>query len=110
MKFDHATLQHARDTYGNANQILVAIEELNELACVLAKYPRFDTHEAALQKTAQAATDEVADVYVILEHVKAIFGMTDNTLQRVIDKKTDRLSRWMTVSDSMEQTTIDREV
>lgn len=27
-------LKQARDTYGNKNQILVCIEELNELACV----------------------------------------------------------------------------
>ena len=35
-------LEEARNTYGSKNQILVCMEELNELACVLAKYPRYD--------------------------------------------------------------------
>ena len=36
-----APLKKARDTYGNKNQILVCMEELCELSCVLAKYPRY---------------------------------------------------------------------
>ena len=43
-------LKRARDTYGNKNQILVCIEELNELACVLAKFPRYNNEEDAVEK------------------------------------------------------------
>lgn len=40
-------LQQCRETYGDTAQILVSIEELNELACVLAKYPRYDDSKQA---------------------------------------------------------------
>ena len=52
------TLAKARETYGNTPQILVAIEELNELACVLAKFPRYDSEQEAQIELHQKAVDE----------------------------------------------------
>ena len=42
-------LEKARKTYGNKNQIMVCMEELCELACVLAKYPRYEDETKATQ-------------------------------------------------------------
>jgi NTP pyrophosphatase (non-canonical NTP hydrolase) len=105
------TLQKARDTYGNKNQIMVSIEELNELACVLAKYPRYEEHEKAIEELKEKAVDEVADVMIVINHIVNIFEMDwQEEIEPRIDKKIERLRRWLEKSESMEQTTVDREV
>ena len=104
------TLQLARETYGNKNQILVCIEELNELACVLAKYPRYDSEEEARLKLTDAAIDEVADVIIILDHVQNILQLSTESIQDRIKKKVGRLERWLNNSDSMQRTVEDRAV
>lgn len=103
-------LKKARDTYGNKNQILVCMEELNELACVLAKYPRYTQEVDAVRELHDKVLDEVADVTVILEHVKEILNITEDELDERISKKLSRLERWLDHSTSMEETTIDRAV
>ena len=103
-------LKKARETYGNHNQLLVCIEELNELACVLAKYPRYEDDNKATCELYDKALDEVADVYTILEHIKAIFGISEEALWNRRSKKTARLARWLEHSDSMTETLVDREV
>lgn len=103
-------LKKARDTYGNKNQILVCIEELNELACVLAKYPRYESEMEAKEKLKDAVLDEVADVLIILEHVQKILELEDEEIGNRIEMKVERLNRWLTKSESMQQTLEDREV
>lgn len=104
------TLEQARQTYGDSAQILVANEELCELAAVCAKFPRYSDREEAKQKLHDKAIDEVADVFVILEHVVSIFGLTEEEVTARVGAKIDRLSRWLESSDSMQKTTEDREV
>ena len=103
-------LKKARDTYGNKNQILVCMEELNELGAVLAKYPRFKREEDAAVNLRQNVLDEVADVTIILEHVKSIIGITDEMLDDRITKKLERLERWLEHSTSMQETIDDRAI
>lgn len=103
-------LKQARDTYGNKNQILVCIEELNELACVLAKFPRYDNEEEARAKLVDAVLDEVSDVKIILDHVQNIFELSDAEVLDRMKRKAGRLKRWLDASDSMQQTTVDRSV
>lgn len=103
-------LKKARDTYGNKNQILVCMEELNELSCVLAKYPRYEDSEQATLELQEKILDEVADVYVILEHVKAISNISNNLVEQRIEKKLERMNRWLNHSESMEETVRDRMV
>ena len=103
-------LQKARDTYGNKNQILVCIEELNELACVLAKYPRYDNEEEAVLELYDRVLDEVADVYIILEHTEAIFNMSTTDILNRIKLKIERLNRWLLHSSSMQETIDDRKI
>lgn len=103
-------LARARLTYGDSAQILVANEELCELAAVCAKFPRYNNREEAKQKLHDKAVDEVADVFVILEHVIHIFDLTEEELTERVGAKIDRLSRWLSSSDSMQRTTEDRDV
>ena len=94
-------LRKARQVYGNKNQIMVCIEELNELACVLAKYPRYADEKKATQELHDKALDEVADVYTILEHVKKIMGITEDALLQRRMLKVNRVKKWLSHSDSM---------
>ena len=103
-------LQEARDKYGSKNQILVCMEELNELGCVLAKFPRYEQESTAKGVLHDAAVDEITDVMIVLEHAKAILGITDDEIEQRSTQKLDRLQRWLNRSNSMEQTTRDREV
>lgn len=104
------TLAKARETYGSTAQILVAIEELNELACVLAKFPRYDSEYEAQLDLHQKAIDEVADVEIILHHVKAIFNLNQEEIDARKIAKTERLQRWLNNSHSMQRTVEDRTV
>lgn len=103
-------LQRARDTYGSSNQILVAVEELSELASVLAKFPRYDCPDTARADLHDRVVDEVADVLIVLEHVKSIFKLSSEEVHNRMGVKISRLERWLDKSDSMNQTTLDREV
>lgn len=103
-------LETARKVYGNKNQILVCIEELNELACVLAKFPRYEDEGEAREKLMDKALDEVADVLIILDHVQKIFELADEDIADRMIKKIERLDRWLRNSTSMQRTLEDRVV
>lgn len=107
---DLQTLKDARDNYGFKNQILVAVEELNELACILTKYPRYDTHDKAIDKLRDKVIDEYADVIIILRHVHSIFDLMNSEVQDRVSQKVERLRRWMQDNPSFEHTTVDRDV
>ena len=80
-------LQKARDTYGSKNQIIVSIEECNELSAILAKFARYHNSDTAATTLKPQVLDEVADVYVVLEHVKAIFNITNTEILERAEKK-----------------------
>ena len=103
-------LRKAREVYGNSNQILVCMEELNELCCVLAKYPRYEYESEAVIELHQKVLDEVADVYTILEHVKAIFGLSEQEVMQRRMMKVSRVKRWLSHSGNMQETVDDREL
>ena len=103
-------LAKARLIYGSKNQISVAIEELNELACVLCKFIRYEHEEDAVDALYNKVLDEMADVLVVTDHIKAIFAMSDNVVETRAEAKVARVHNWLEKSNSMEQTTVDREV
>lgn len=109
-EYTKGQLQLARQTYGNKNQILVSIEELNELACVLAKYPRYADESKATEELYDKALDEVADVIVVLDHVINIIGLREDDIDLRIQLKIGRLARWLRHSSSMQETIDDRTV
>lgn len=105
-----SVLAKARLIYGSKNQISVAIEELNELACVLCKFIRYEHEEDAVEALYDKVVDEMADVLVVTDHIKAIFAMSDNVIETRAEAKVARVRNWLEKSNSMEQTTVDREV
>lgn len=103
-------LNKAQDTYGYANQVTVATEELCELAQVLCKYPRYPDHDTASEKLRPKIVEEVADVVICLQHLYLIFNITAEEINPMIDSKLARLARWLDTNDDFYQTTLDREV
>lgn len=107
----HKLLQTAQETYGYANQVVVAIEELCELGAVLSKYPRYDFHDDAMKALRDKVVEETADVVIMLRHIQMIFGIQPDELEAMMDKKLHRLKRWMESDDkSFSHTTKDRVV
>ena len=107
----HRLLETAQATYGYANQIVVAIEELCELGAVLSKYPRYDFHDEAMEALRDKVLEETADVIIMMRHVQMIFGIQPNELDEMMDKKLNRLKRWLENEDkSFHHTTEDRAV
>lgn len=109
IKVDNTVTTRARMTYGNTNQIAVCVEELSELTKVLAKYFRYD-EKTAVEKLGGDALDEVADVYVILEHVKGIFQLSNRSVNQRIEEKLKRMERWLKTSNEFSHTMEDREI
>lgn len=103
-------LKKARDTYGDTTQILVSVEELNELSCVCAKFPRYEDPDRARRELHNKAVDEVADVLIVLDHIINIFGLTPMDIGERVEAKVARMKRWLNASTSQSQTMVDREV
>ena len=97
--------------YGNNFQLMVCIEELNELACVLCKYPRYNNPDNAIKELKEKVLGEYADVSIILNHVREIFELTDEEIDEFINAKMERVYRWVESDNhTPQQTLIDREV
>lgn len=106
-----ATLAKARVTYGYEHQIVVSIGELCELGSVLAKYPRYGgRRKEALYALHSKAVDEVADVMIILDHVRATLGIGDDEISAMIEAKAKRLQRWIEHSPDPLETMQDRRI
>lgn len=102
---DAETLQAARETYGPFRQIGVAAEECTELAKELIKAFRFDEFSTAVERTKENVVDEVADVFIILDHVINLYDITMQDLTPHISQKMTRLRYWLEHDDRMEFTT-----
>ena len=104
-------LETAQATYGYANQVVVAIEELCELGAVLSKYPRYTFHDDAMEALREKVVEEAADVVIMLKHIQMIFEIQPDELEAMMDKKLNRLKRWLENDDkSFQHTTEDRAV
>ena len=88
-------LKKARDTYGDTTQILVSVEELCELACVCAKFPRYENPDLARSKLHDRIVDEIADSVAISNQLPCmcfkfcILRFVSNTSFYVVDPLTD---------------------
>ena len=104
-------LEKLREMYGNNFQLMVCIEELNELACVLCKYPRYDNPEDAIHELRSKVLGEYADVVIILNHIRNIFNLSEKDIETYIEAKMERVYRWVDSDNhTPQQTLIDREV
>lgn len=106
------TLKQARERYGFEKEILVCIEELNELASVLAKYGRYDFHDVALDSLRKNVLNELADVFNAIDHIQAVFDIDDKEILVESAQKGDRLLFWMhnNPTVSMEDSTKERDI
>lgn len=107
---DLQVLQRARETYGAHKQIGVAAEECTELAKELIKAFRYDSFDDVVRNTKENVVDEVADVFIVLDHVLKLFNITSEDLQPHITEKLQRLEYWLDNSSSIEFTTICRTI
>lgn len=107
---DKRILEKARTTYGPHKQIGVAAEECTELAKELIKAFRYDNFDDAVKNTKNNVTDEVADLFIVMDHILTLYGITRDDLLPYIDRKMERLAYWLRNSNSIEFTTECREV
>lgn len=103
-------LNQARQTYGYKKQLSVAAEELDELAILCNKYQRYDSHDDAVKDLYDKVTGEVADVIIVLDHLINAFGISGESIQRVVDGKIGRLAGWMDQSTSLQVSTVMRDI
>ena len=88
MKQEHKEILYkALGYYGFDTECIVAIEEMAELTKELCKYRR---SKGDLNHIAE----EIADVTVMLEHLKAFFNL-DEDVENFIEQKVDRLKNRM---------------
>ena len=107
---DAETLRLARETYGPHKQVGVAAEECTELAKELIRAFRYDDFEAAIANTKDNVVEEVADVLIVLQHIFKLYRITNEDLSPQIKRKIQRLSYWLSHSNSSEFTTQCRDV
>lgn len=75
--------------YGE-KQLDMVQEECAELIQAISKWKRYNNTKAKLN-----IIEEVADVTIMLEQLKIMFGITEEILQDEIDCKIDRLEKRM---------------
>lgn len=79
------SLKTIADHYGKDAQTVQTVEELNELACAILHYRkrrcagRFD-----------GVVEEMADVEIMLEQIKYLYNIDEQSIQRVKQDKIDR--------------------
>lgn len=74
----------ALEYYGNNPQVDVAIEEMSELIKELLKNRRGEENRSMI-------ADEMADVYIMIEQLKFIFGINETELKVNAEFKIQRL-------------------
>lgn len=74
----------ALEHYGNNEQVDIAIEEMSELIKELLKNRRGEENRSMI-------ADEMADVYIMLEQLKFIFGINETELKVNAEFKIQRL-------------------
>ena len=75
------TFQKAIDEYGAANQLVVLFEEMSELQKEVCKAFRYNRAQFAPH-----VAEEVADLEIMLEQTKLIFGIDDDVEMWRLDK------------------------
>ncbi len=88
-------LQAARNEYGPFKELSVAAEELNELAGILMKLFRYDSMENAVEALRDKILTECADTFNALDHIQAVFNISDDEIIQEAAKKADRMAVWL---------------
>ena len=88
MEIDKELLHQAINKWGVQAQTEMVIEECLELALALQKLKR---NRGNIEEKTLAVIDEIADVRIIIEQAIILFSDPDNTIQKRIDFKMNRL-------------------
>jgi len=103
------TLEKAREVYGTQRELGMVIEECAELTKELIRSARYDDFSDAVKDTREKVMEELADVYIVLNHVHSLYGITEEDLLPIVQYKLTRLKKWLNESASMEHTIYHRE-
>lgn len=74
--------------YGIPAQSVVAVEELSELQKEVCKALRGQLNKENM-------TEEMADVWIVIEQLKMMYNITDEDVRNVVHKKIQRLKERM---------------
>ena len=91
---DKDILKYAIDIYGHAAQTDMMIEEMSELSKALLKYRRaIRSHSSAneLVSALDAVIEEIADVGIMLDQMRVIYGDDHSERRKKIDRLAQRL-------------------
>ncbi len=77
-------LNLAIETYGEAPQKLMLIEEMAELTKEICKNFRGKNNKVEI-------TEEIADVLIMIEQIKILLGITDKDVMQTMNYKIERL-------------------
>lgn len=86
LHFDNGILALAIHEYGECNQYFMVLEEIAELQKEVCKARRGFDNKSHL-------SEELADVYIMLEQLKIMENISDYEVQKIIDYKVKRLAR-----------------
>ena len=70
--------------YGMSAQSVVAVEELSELQKEVCKAMRGQLNKDNM-------TEEMADVWIVIEELKMMYNITDEDVRKVVHRKVKRL-------------------
>ena len=88
MQYDYKDILNAAiEKYGRDSQMDMMIEEMSELTKALIKYRRSGYHHALLREI----HEEMADVRIMFDQMKIIFGATDGEEARKTRRLAERL-------------------
>ena len=86
--------------YWNEDMPMMTMEECGELIKALSKYEKFvkrshpdmkqDEIEEKYEKLRDDLMGEIRDVYIALEAIKILYGIDDNVLNELIEKKLNK--------------------
>lgn len=90
---DRYILEKAVETYGTESQVDMAIEEMSELTKALLKYRRAlkGNTDISVSKAHSDILEEIADVEIMLDQMKIIYGEPICERKHKIDRLKERL-------------------
>jgi NTP pyrophosphatase (non-canonical NTP hydrolase) len=98
MKAEHkAVLDRALATWGRDSQVMLALEEMAELSKELLK--NINRRRDNIKEIAE----ELADVYVTLEGIENLYGVSDIEISGLMDAKISRLKARLDALDPASQ-------
>lgn len=89
-------LHSAIEKFGEAPQIIMAMEESSELTQALSKHLRGQNND-------DNVAEEIADVYIMLRQLEIIFkneSLVDNYIEKKIQRLSEKLNKYKPKEDS----------